>query len=123
MLVSFEKNTTIIAEGNTATTLYTAPHPMSGMNYGALTLNIQSIIDQCTGTPAISVSGQGSNDGEKFEGVGTLDLGSQTTTGLKTAAGDFPYAFIRFAVILTPNGSAPELAFMTFDLRANLTRR
>ena len=123
MIVSFAKGQFEAAEGGTSTVLYSDPHPMGGMNHVAVTVFIESIINQTGGTPDLSVEAQGSNDGVEYTDVSAVAVSSKTTAGLHTDDGDFTYAFIRFKFTLAPNGSGTELAFMTFDVQANLTRK
>jgi len=122
MDVNFAKNLTEIAAENTAAVITSDPHPMGGMNHAAVTLHIDSIVDQSSGTPGLTVQAEGSNDGVNYVTVAGVVILNQTATGTYSDEGDFTFAFIRFTFTLDAQGSANEWASMTFDVHANLTQ-
>jgi hypothetical protein len=123
MIVAFGKLKTLVADANAHAIVLTDPQPMGGMNYATVTLNIEHIVDQSAGSPALTVTGQGSNDGVEYADITGMTISNKTTAALHTAEGDVTFAFLRFQIDLDSAGSAAEWAAMTFDLHANLTRK
>ncbi len=119
-VVNFAANQLMYAQQGSDMTLFTAPHPMGGLDYAEIIWNISSL-DNSSGTPTVTVTAQVSNDGVNWINSTTLtDSKSSVPTDPVQISGYARAAFIRFKYELSVAGSPGDLVWTAFCLHVNL---
>lgn len=113
----------IVADSSAATVVNTAPVALGENNYAGVTLNIQAIVDQSSGTPSLSIQGQGSNDGINWSNITDLAISGVQAVGSSNDEHTVAFAFLRFEVSLSVGGSGTDWGAMFYDIHANLVRQ
>lgn len=125
MIVAFANNQTMVAIDQTASTIYTDPHPVGAANYMEVALNAEVLFTAGGGTATLSYAVEGSNDGQNWFAITAITKSVTPATQMPdTDGGDVTCAFVRFKYTLSADaGTGGTITGATFDVHANLLHK
>jgi hypothetical protein len=122
MLVSCGKNMTLIASKDHPAVAVTAAQPLGENNKVNVAMTIHTIFLEGTGSIAVTLAGELSNDGENWYDTPDFNI-SESTVQTKSKSATADATFIRFRLTLEiTGGSTGDWGVAILDVFANLTQ-